>query len=121
MIGIDGSSLRRLTFSPNKEEFSPTVSLDGEHLAFLRRTKRAFELVVKRIDSDQEQVIRQVESRFSRPDFSPNGKGIVYAARNKNNKWTIFTVGIDGRGTHSVVRGIKGAWPLPQWTRAPSR
>jgi Tol biopolymer transport system component len=125
MTAIGGSSRHRLTDDPEEELF-PVISPDGRWLAFLRRTPRAYELVTKRVGSDQERVIRRVHCLFSRPDFSPDGKRIVYAW-NKNSECgeldprTIFIVGIDGRGTHAVARGIKGGQPLPQWTRVPSR
>jgi hypothetical protein len=126
MTGINGGSVHRLTHSPDEGEFFPEISPDGGHLAFMRRARQGlgFELVVKRIGSNRERVIRHVKCLSSRPDFSPSGKRIVYA-RNEGagcgfRRATIFTVGIDGRGAHAVTRGIRGG-RLPQWTRVPSR
>jgi hypothetical protein len=126
-IGVDGSSAHRLTESPGEAELFPELSPDGSHLAFLRRSKHGVELVVQRVGSDQEVLIRRVECPFSRPDFSPDGSEIVYAWGKREvvcslaPRTTIFTVGIDGRGTRAVARDIPTEeFPLlPQWTRVP--
>jgi hypothetical protein len=107
MMAIDGSSRHRLTDSPGEELF-PAISADGKQLAFLWRNRQGLELVTKRIASEHEEVIRQVKCPFSRPDFSPDGKRIVYVwSKNSEcsgfQRTTILTVGVNGSGSHAVA------------------
>lgn len=122
-ISLGGGAAQRLTES-DRDELFPQLSPDGVHLAFLRRAGRGFDLIVARIDTGTEHVIRHVRYPVSRPDFSPDGRYLTFATTPSlegfpGGPWTVYTVRADGSRMRAVVGGIRGGAVLPQWTGVP--
>lgn len=102
IVDSDGSNLRRLTSGP-KPEFEPSWSSRGE-IAFVRGR------VLYRIRPDGTGLER-LDRRGRRPDWSPDGRRLVYQHRGR-----LFTLRRDGRHRRGVLR--RGGGVYPAW--APS-
>jgi TolB protein len=79
LVGVDGSSLRRLT-SGGAAEFNPAWSPDGKRIAFARAVGRRFDLFV--CGSDGSGLKRLTKTPTADEDFpawSPDGTRLVFA------------------------------------------
>jgi Tol biopolymer transport system component len=104
----DGSNQHPLRTEAGKkvDTYAPSYSPDGHHLAFTQ----GFHLVVMRMGhSHRERILGPYSTPKIRtsidPDFSPNGKRIVFAGAKKLQSRTfgIYTVPIRGGAIHTVA------------------
>jgi Tol biopolymer transport system component len=92
----DGSSARQLTADAGSTKFYPRVSPDGRYISFL--SDRTGSIHIWRMDIDGANPKQLTSSPLEywglRPDFSPDGKWIVYAKRGAERG--IWKVPIEG-------------------------
>lgn len=80
-IGIDGSNLRRLTQNKYIDWF-PSYSPDGRRLAFNSERFGGEELIVADADGGTQVRVTVAKHTFEQdPDWSPDGRGLVYQGK----------------------------------------
>jgi len=122
-IALGSGTAHRLA-GTGRQEFFPQLSPDRRHLAFLRRERGGFVLIVARANGSGERVVRHVDELVSRPDFSPDGRRVAFATVRgleyaTHPRWALFTSRLDGSETRAVLRSNLGGPLLPQWARMP--
>jgi hypothetical protein len=86
VMNADGSDVRNLTNTPDKDEFEAKSSPDGKHIAYVSGKLKnggvwggrwnAGDLWVADIDGKNP---RKIAEKASRPDWSPDGKAVFYS------------------------------------------
>lgn len=111
-VSSRGGRAERITFE-GKYNASPTVSPDGETVAFVHGVDGRFQIAALDRSSGFFQTLTQGTLDES-PTFSPNGQMILYATE-KNGRGTLGAVSLDG----SVVQSLTlddGSFREPAWS-----
>ena len=93
ITGSDGQ--RQLTFNAGSN-FSPAVSPDGRHIAFI--SSRDGNPSLWRMNADGEDQVKLIDQQgiAGEPEFTPDGQWVVYDLTDDSNKTTIWKVRLDG-------------------------
>lgn len=120
VMNVDGSNVRRLTFSPDDVEWAPSWSRDGKLIAFSTTVAdpkhKMHSIWVMNANGSEMRRITRGEPSFD-PEFSPDGKWLVFHRRTMGNV-EIFITNLDGndlrRLTFNGARDAHPSWlPLP--------
>lgn len=117
VMNTDGSEQMRLTDHPG-DDFDPTWSPTGEHIAFVseRDHKGLYDIYL--MDADGKNIRRAFDELDYRtaPTWSPDGKKIAYYTYSPMPDWAIYFSTIDG-GTAERVTEV-GMYPsgFPAWS-----
>lgn len=110
-MGSQGGNAQRVTFTGNYN-ISPTLSPDGRWLAFISRVGGAFRLHAMELSSGNVTALTDTSADES-PSFSPNGRMIIYATRDKGQE-ALMTTTVDGR-IKTRLAGAQGDIREPEW------
>ncbi|MDD9973898.1 MAG: hypothetical protein OXU27_07830 [Candidatus Poribacteria bacterium] len=117
VMNTDGSEQVRLTNHPG-DDFDPTWSPTGEHIAFVseRDHKGLYDIYL--MDADGQNIRRAFDELDYRtaPSWSPDGKKIAYHTYSPVPDWAVYFNAIDG-GTAERVTEV-GIYPsgFPAWS-----
>jgi Tol biopolymer transport system component len=100
-IHADGSALHRITTSAATER-EPAVSPDGRTLAFSSDAPGTFQIFLMPLPNGSPQPLTNDPLGAEQPSWSPEGGRLAY-----HNNRGVWVVGVDGKGTRSVV-GVDG-------------
>lgn len=106
-----GSAVQRVTFS-GSYNISPTLSADGQWMAYISRTDGAMRLHAMHLPSGRVTALTE-GSHDESPSFAPNSRLIVYAARHEGRD-ALMTVTPDGR-IRARLGGKDGDLREPAW------
>lgn len=93
-VSVLGGEAQRVTFQ-GQHNLTPRFSPDGKFLATVRRDGGAYGIAMQDLTSGQVQILSQGGQDES-PSFAPNGRVILYAARN-GGRGVLAAVSSDGR------------------------
>jgi TolB protein len=110
-MAAQGGAAQRVTFAGNYN-ISPCPSPDGRWLAFVSRVGGAFRLHVMELASGNVTALTDTSADES-PSFSPNGRLIIYATRDKGQE-ALMTTTLDGR-IKTRLAGAQGDIREPEW------
>ena len=117
VMNTDGSEQVRLTNHPG-DDFDPTWSPNGEHIAFVSEREHAGLYDIYLMDADGQNIRRTFDELDYRtaPTWSPDGKRIAYHTYSSVPDWAIYFNTIDG-GTAERVTEV-GIYPsgFPTWS-----
>jgi dipeptidyl aminopeptidase/acylaminoacyl peptidase len=98
VVNGDGSSLRRLTTTPNRREDEPSWSPDGTRIAFAAGTDHVpRDIYVVDADGERERQVTRLGRSVWHPRWSPDGARIAFFEFPFPSA-TIFLVNADGSG-----------------------
>ena len=117
VMNIDGSEQVRLTNHPG-DDFDPTWSPNGEHIAFVSEREHEGLYDIYLMDPDGQDIRRAFDELDYRtaPTWSPDGKRIAYHTYSPVPDWAIYVNTID-RDTAERVTEV-GIYPsgFPTWS-----
>lgn len=111
VAGEDGSGLRRLTTNP-ADDFDPTWSPDGRHIAFRSNRDGNDEIYVMDADSSHERNISNDPDDDWSPAWSPRGDLIAFASGRGGRLMQVYTMEPDGSHVQRLTsrEGEYPAW-----------
>ena len=110
-VASGGGAAQRITFNGNYN-ISPSVSPDGQWLAYITRTGGAFKLQVMDLKSGTVTALTDTSADES-PSFAPNSRLIVYATRQQGRE-ALMTTTLDGK-IKARLAGQGGDIREPAW------
>ena len=116
-MGIDGSKARRISFVTSNYCTSPSWSPVGDKIAFVCRADGNFQLFMS--DSDGSNAVQLTSSGSNEdPEFSPDGRYIVFATTSFGGGYGIALMRTDGTNLKQLAKSRSGdfepAWgPMP--------
>ena len=116
VMGATGESVRRLS----DFGFTPAWSPDGKEIAFGTADfadplagSRASELWIVNLNGEKRQI---KTARFvTQPNFSPDGKRIVFYSRNEKNQRDLWTISVEGGEAVQLTNDLAYDWS-PVWS-----
>lgn len=115
----NGTKSKQLT-SMNASEHSPSFSLDGNHITFVRSTissadsNDVSDIIMRNLTIGEEiNLTENFEGLASSPSFSPDGKWIVFYSFDTDLNANIFLVSVEGGNVIQVTHSnddINPAW-----------
>lgn len=104
MVNRDSSGLAQLT-NMDASNYYPVFTPDGEALLFSSNRNGAFDLYLMLFAEKQLFQITQNIGNIISPDYSPDGRRVVFANRAGNGPTSIWMVNADGLNPHLVYTG----------------
>jgi Tol biopolymer transport system component len=118
LVGIGGGEPRRLTEN-TVEDVNPVFSPDGKSIAFGQYAHAKGKIETMRPDGSGQRTVASVGAVFPDPDYSPNGKNLVFVGVQHGPIATaIFTARAAAGTPKAVSRKIESP-RLPQWAGRP--
>lgn len=113
IASVDGTNIRRLVTSGYSS--SPVWSPKGDKIVFTMRTEQGmFDIFLYDIPKGDYYRLTYSDGSNESPFFSPDGRFIVFVS-NRNKKWELFTMFIDGSNQRRVTE-LRGNCYTPCWT-----
>ena len=103
-MNADGSGARRVT-DEEFEESEPAWSPDGSSIAYVQRSPGTSirELWLVRPDGSERRSLTKLGGVAHAPAWSPDGKRLAFSANVGNNRFDIYTIGLDGQDPQLVT------------------
>ena len=116
IMNADGSGQVRLTNYPG-DDFDPTWSPTGEHIAFVSEREHIGLYDIYLMDADGSNIRRAFSKSDYRtsPTWAPDGKKIAYHTYSSVPDWAVHFNTIDGRKGEQVVKVGKHPNGFPAW------
>src|SRR5512143_3904706 len=106
MVRADGSGYAQLTHETTNAYY-PAISPDLRTVVFALNQYDLFNLNVLTLkNNDVNKLADQIGNSFS-PDFSPDGKQVVFVNRVGTSPSAVWIVGSDGKNPHLLYQGPK--------------
>ena len=104
VMNADGSGARRVT-DEELEETEPAWSPDGRSIAYVQRSPGTSirELWLVRPDGSERRSLTKLGGVAHAPAWSPDGKRLAFSANVGNNRFDIYTIGLDGQDPQLVT------------------
>ena len=104
VMNTDGSGARRVT-DEELEESEPAWSPDGSSIAYVQRSPGTSirELWLVRPDGSERRSLTKLGGVAQAPAWSPDGKRLAFSANVGNNRFDIYTIGLDGQDPQLVT------------------
>lgn len=99
-MNADGTEITNISRSAGYEDIMPAVSPDGKRVAFMRGKFYdwdSYEIWIMNSDGSAQMKLTENSKADGHPDFSPDGKKIVFASFKDGNE-EIYTINTDGTG-----------------------
>lgn len=114
---VDGEGAPPKAISPSLAlDSSPSLSPDGEWVAFRSERSSSSEIWIARVDGSQAQKLTSYDGPVTgSPRWSPDGKWIAYDTR-VNGNGDIFIVSRDGKSTRQITTETSNEM-VPTWSR----
>ena len=117
IMNADGSQQIRLTHHPG-EDFDPTWSPTGEHIAFVSERDHEGLYDIYLMDPDGKNIRRAFDDLDYRtaPTWSPDNKKIAYHTYSSIPDWAVYFNTLDGREAERIAES--GMYPggFPAWS-----
>lgn len=117
-MNADGSEVERVTFIGSYNQ-SPAWSPNNEWIAYAGREAGTFDLLLTRPDGmgDVIKLTDGMGGRNEYPNFSPDGRHLVYSSTrgNPNRSFAVFVTNVDGSFTKRLTSG-SGNDKSPSWS-----
>ncbi|HLA41806.1 MAG TPA: hypothetical protein VJZ27_00125 [Aggregatilineales bacterium] len=109
----DGRYIRQVT--TNYElPYAPTLSPDGEHLAFVFTFKAPPTIYLAQLDGSQPRHLTTTAGYSIQPAWSPNGEWIAYSA-SSSGFYELYRIRADGSERQRMTRSFYSEWH-PAWS-----
>ncbi len=105
IVNRDGSGLSQLT-DMDASNYYPTFTRDGDGLLFASNREGPFDLYLLLFDAEEIARLTDNVGNVVSPDYSPDGRMIVFANRVGNGTTAIWMVNADGLNARLVYSGI---------------
>ncbi len=105
MVNRDGTGLAQLT-DMEASNYYPTFTPDSSSLLFASNRNGAFDLYLLQFSEKQLSQLTQNVGNVISPDYSPDGRTIVFANRVGNEPTAIWMVNSDGLNPRLIYTGI---------------
>lgn len=115
LMDLDGSHKRNLTHEPESDNWSPAWSPDGSRIAFAS-TRDGGTLSLWTMAADGSDLRRVTEGHGEYPDWSPDGRWLVYAAPpGSAGTYDLWIVAAEG-GEPRQLTSTPGTEFVPAWS-----
>lgn len=115
-IDAAGTGKTNLTRTP-AGEYTPRWSPNRQQILYVRADTTGVKLWVMNSDGSGQKVIPTPGlDMVSWPDWSPDGRKIVFAASAGSLGWDIYTIGVDGSGLTNLTADLMGEASDPSWS-----
>jgi Tol biopolymer transport system component len=102
LMNADGSGWKRLT-DRSANDYYPSISSDGTRIVFVSNQTGMFEIYQRYLALSEEQQLTDGVGSLSAPEISPDGLSVIYAAKFAGGDSSIWTMRIDGTGSHPLT------------------
>lgn len=118
-INVDGSGLRRLTFSKGLDG-DGRLSPDGRQIAFASYRNGGRDIYLMEIDGSNVRQLTHNSADDTNPAWSPDGRWIVFASNRNSDRamssvYNLYIMSADGRNQCQLTQGEPPAWE-PVWS-----
>lgn len=112
-VNADGTDIRVIFSEPETESFSPSLSPDGERIAFVSNRDGNYEIYVMDADGKNLQRVTRDSGTDIDPVWSPDGQWLAFAS-DRDGDFEIYIVQVDGSGLRQLTENdaddLKPAW-----------
>ena len=112
-MNADGSNVKRISFVNSNYCTSPSWSPKNDKIAFVCRADAGFNIFVSKTDGSEPQQLTSVGSNED-PDWSPDGRYIVFASNAKSGVFSLALMRDDGTG-YKQLSSSRGGDFEPSW------
>ena len=115
-MNADGTGVERITYIGSYNQ-SPAWSPTGEWIAYAGRESGTFDLLLTRVDGmgDVIKLTDGMGGRNEYPNFSPDGRHIIYSSTRGAKGFGLFITNVDGSFTKRLTSG-NGNDKSPSWS-----
>ena len=114
-VGMDGSNPEQLTKDP-EDATQATWCPDGKKVAYVAGPRMQGKIKIMDADGENCHLLFEGEGPQRTPQWSPDGKQIVFSMRSKDhNNWNIFVINVDGTGLKNLTDSTRFAAD-PSWS-----
>jgi TolB protein len=122
-MDTDGGNPRRLTRNPG-DDWNPSWSPDGEHIAFASERGANFDIYVMDADGNNPQRLTKNPSSDWNPSWSPDGEHIAFTSNRDGNN-DIYVMNANGKIPQNLTgkffeQDVSPAWFRPLLAVAPA-
>jgi TolB protein len=116
-MSSSGGKLRRVTRELGGEEREPAWSPDGEWIAFVRRRPGFTTREIWRVRPDGSGLrqVTHLEASSYGPDWSADGKRIVFSSNDTDGRYQIYEIGTNAKGVRRLTFQ-PGEYFDPSWS-----
>jgi len=108
-IAPTGRNQNQLT-RPGGERYDPTISANGQVIAFVNNTDNAWEIWTMHADGTGKKCVVQNAFENRHPALAPDGSYLIYQSR-REGKWNLFRVKVDG-SEETQLTTLDGTEPI---------